>query len=190
MQISFAIVPFRPAALACWVMREARMETLECGRCEGEAEAKPVCPGPACRQAPANPRHGPDGGRRAQHLLTNKPGVEVTRLQRVCGQPCLRPSCDCLQRGRSNRGHCTEKLRDENEPNVAQLPRELRGTTAVFPSLRAHEPLSCRARDPSGPGRLSPLPDRMNLRGKRGKCLKPDLLRAGLFRRGRKETNF
>jgi len=166
------------------------METLECGRCEGKPEARTLYPRPASRRGPANPRHGPDGRRRAQHFLTNKPGVEVTRLQRVCGQPCFAQWCHCLKRGRSNRSHYTEKLRDENEPEVAQLPREFRVTPAVFPSLRAHEPLSCRARDPSGPGRLSRLPDRMNLREKRGKCLKPDLLRAGLFRRGREETNF
>jgi len=80
----------------------------------------------------------------------------VIQVQRFCGQP-LRPQRNrCGRRGRSNRGDRTGEPRQEGEPNVAQpscVPRRIK-LPAVFPSLRAHEPLSCRARDPTGPGPL------------------------------------
>jgi hypothetical protein len=36
MQISFAIVPFRPAAFASWDLRQGRMDTRKTGRGGGE----------------------------------------------------------------------------------------------------------------------------------------------------------
>jgi hypothetical protein len=80
----------------------------------------------------------------------------VIQLQRFCGQPLRPQPFRWERRGRSNRGDHTGEPRQEGEPGVAQpfcVPRRVK-LPAVFPSLRAHEPLSCRARDPSGPGPL------------------------------------
>ena len=81
----------------------------------------------------------------------------VIQLQRFCGQPLRGPQrIPWGRRGRSNRGDRAGKPHQKCEPGVAQpscVPRRIK-LPAVFPSLRAHEPLSCRARDPSGPGPL------------------------------------
>ena len=89
----------------------------------------------------------------------NKPNElcgAVIRLQRFCGQPLRLQQIRWGRRGRSNRGDHTGEPRQESEPEMAQpscVPRRVK-LPAVFPSLHAHEPLSCRARDPSGPGPL------------------------------------
>jgi hypothetical protein len=89
----------------------------------------------------------------------NKPNElcsTVIQLQRFCGQPFRLQRNRCRRRGRSNRGDRAGKPHQKCEPGVAQpscVPRRVK-LPAVFPSLRAHEPLSCRARDPPGPGPL------------------------------------
>ena len=89
----------------------------------------------------------------------NKPNElygAVIQLQRFCGQPLRLQRIRWKRRCRSNRGDRTGKPRQEGEPDVAQpscVPRRIK-LPAVFPSLHAHEPMSCRARDPSGPGPL------------------------------------
>ena len=105
---------------------------------------------------------GPCAAQSGPDVLTdnlNKPNElygAAIQLQRFCGQP-LRPQRNrCGRRGRSNRGDRAGKPHQKREPGVAQpscVPRRIK-LPAVFPSLRAHEPLSCRARDPSGPGPL------------------------------------
>ena len=121
----------------------------------------------------------------------NKPNElcgTVIRLQRVCGQPCL-----CCGRGRSNHGVCTGVLRGWSWPKRPESSIAFGATSAlptVFPSLRAHEPLSCRGRDPSGPGRLTNLnliscePDYWR-RKQEGKLVKP-----GPDRRAVKDRQF
>jgi hypothetical protein len=117
------------------------------------------------RSAQVHADNGPGGPCAAQSgpdVLTDnlkKPNElygAVIQLQRFCGQP-LRSQHICWgRRGRSNRGDRTGKPRQEGEPEAAQsscVPRRIKLPT-VFPSLHAHEPLSCRARDPSGPGPL------------------------------------
>ena len=98
----------------------------------------------------------------------NKPNElcgAVIRLQRVCGQPCL-----CCGRGRSNHGVCTGVLRGWSWPKRPESSIAFGATSAlptVFPSLRTHEPLSCRGRDP--------------IRTWPANYLKLNLLRAGLL---------
>jgi hypothetical protein len=117
------------------------------------------------RSAQAHAVNGPGGPCAAQSgpdvLMDNlnKPNElysAVIQLQRFCGQPLRPQRIRCGRRGRSNRGDRSGEPRQESEPAVAQpscVPRRIK-LPAVFPSLRAHEPLSCRARDPSGPGPL------------------------------------
>jgi hypothetical protein len=111
-------------------------------------------------------RAGPKGRRAVAKILQNKLYVTVTRLQRDCGRPCRK-----TRRGRSNRGICTAIPRERRGDCLPRRspPRRRKPVAGsfgsscaccatctlptVFPSLRAHEPLSCRARDPSGPGR-------------------------------------
>ena len=118
------------------------------------------------RSAQAHAVNGPGGPCAAQSgpdVLTDnlkKPNElygAVIQLQRFCGQPLRGPQqISWGRRGRSNRGDRAGEPRQKREPVVAQpscVPRRVK-LPAVFPSLRAHEPLSCRARDPSGPGPL------------------------------------
>ena len=108
-------------------------------------------------------------------------------MQRVCG-PLLSGQAEaCLLRGRSNPGNCTDELHQQGEPELARSLPKLHATCAlpkVLPSLRAHEPLSCRARDPSGPGRLMCVSWETH-----SKCLILNLFLAEALRQGKQEAN-
>ena len=117
------------------------------------------------RSAQAYAVKGPGGPSAAQTELDvlmdnlNKPNElygAVIQLQRFCGQTLRPQRIRWGRRGRSNRGNRTGEPRQEGEPETAQpscVPRRIK-LPAVFPSLRAHEPMSCRTRDPSGLGPL------------------------------------
>jgi len=114
----------------------------------------------------------PRGRNAAAKILQYKLyGTEI-RLQRDCGRPCPGPRRQlCVvgavcrspmqskptawgeyrrsRRGRSTAGVCTSLQRDGACFSGPQNVRAFRASCtlrAVFPSLRAHEPLSCRAR--------------------------------------------
>ena len=124
-------------------------------------------------------RASPEGRRAVTKLLPNKLYYTVTRLRRVCGQTCRGPGRQIIaagavsrsphrqvsvagvvnrnsRRGRSTAGVCTATPRNGARDCLPGCSRASRATftpPTVFPSPRAHEPLSCRARDPFGPGR-------------------------------------
>jgi hypothetical protein len=138
MQISLAIVPFRPAVIACWGLRRGQMETHGTGK-DGDGRKRiPVSLSAAI---------GPLG----RTVVTDEPCETGILLQRFCGQVCRTERL-----GRYRTGVCTAEPRDRGKADkpirslairaIGTLP-VVPGSTATslrclggtaFPSLRAH----------------------------------------------------
>ena len=135
MQISFAIVPFRPTVITCWGLRRGQMETHGTGE-DGDGRKRI----PVCLSAARSPK-----GRTVVADVPYKTGI---LLQRYCGQDCRRE-----RPGRHRTGVCKVVPRDRGKADkpirslaIRTLP-VVSGSTATslrrqggtaFPSLRAH----------------------------------------------------
>jgi hypothetical protein len=146
MQISFAIVPFRPAASACWDPRQGWMERCRSGRKGDARKGYPVsrwCAGCLARACP-------EGRRAVAKVLQNKLYDTETHLQRVCGQPLRGPRRRIIvagvepgrgtRRGRSTADIRTAAPRDGAGESLLHAFGATCTPPTVFPSLRAHEP--------------------------------------------------
>jgi len=132
MHISFAIVPFRPAAESGRGLRQGGMETRETGK-DGEERTG----GPIYRWwASVFVAVCPKGWTTASGVQTDEPYEGGILQQRVCGRRgrSVRP-------GRSPAGRGTAESRNRGGAETLQQSRATPTADALpmgFPSLRAH----------------------------------------------------